>query len=113
MKTLFFSFVILCIPSFGFSNTEACQILSCDAPTSLYITTQSHNSISFDWDDCGNSFTEYQIFYIKNGQTSPIYSCSKSEISFSGLSGGVYQFHFYTVCGGTVSSIIIEDIMIG
>ncbi len=113
MKTLFFSFVILCISSFGFSNTESCQNFNCGAPVNLTVTSQSHNAIDFDWDDCGNSFSGYAVYYTKDGQTSQTFSSSKSEISFSGLAPGVYQFHFYTVCNGTASSIIIEETVMG
>lgn len=113
MKALFFSFLILCFSSFKSSDAASVQYSSCTAPANLSITAQSNNTISFDWEDCSSSFTEYQVFYTKEGQASAIYSTSKSEISFSGLSPGVYQFHFYTICGGASSAIIIEDSIFG
>src|SRR5690606_38217555 len=95
--------------SFGFSNPNSTALASCPAPTNLTKTFQSTSSVGFDWDDCGCSPTEYRAYFVRGGQASPEYSTTDSNITFSGLSAGTYQFHFYTVCGGVVSSIIIEE----
>lgn len=112
MENLFFSFVLL-FSSFGLSDIASSPSSYCTPPVNLSISAQSQNTINFDWDDSAFSDSEFAIYYTKDGQTSSIYTTNKSEISFAGLPAGTYRFYFYSVCGGTASSIIIEDVMIG
>ena len=120
MKTLFFLFVFLLSTTIGFSTPDQSarrvkpeQALNCPLTTNVAITSQTSNSISFDWDDCGVSFTEYRVYYVKDGQKSREYATQDSEFFISGLSAGTYQFHFYTIYGISSSAIIIEDVIMG
>ena len=114
MKTIHFLFALVIAVSFAFTSPENPDLTECPAPTNITIVSQNTSSVSFDWDDCGCALTEYRVFYVKGGQTSQEASTGSSNISFTELTmGGTYQFHFYTVCGGGVSSIIIEDVVFG
>ncbi len=75
---------------------------------SPYLVLKHH----FDWDDCGCDFTEYRTFWVKSGQAGAQYATTSSNYTYTGLSAGTYQFHFYTVCGGEASSIIIDEVVI-
>ncbi len=113
MKIFFFVSILLLSCSFGFSSSNTAGLTECPTPENVSVVSQSTNAVSFDWDDCGCAFTEYRVFFVKGGQASTEYSSTTSNISFTGLSAGMYRFYFYTVCEGGVSSIIIDDIVIG
>ena len=113
MKIFFFVSALLLFCTTGFSSSNPAGFSECPTLTNLSIVAQIGSSVSFDWDDCGCDFTEYRIYFVRGGQVSPEYSSSVSNISFSGLSPGTYQFYFYTICGSTVSSIIVDEVVIG
>jgi hypothetical protein len=112
MKIFFFVSSLLLSCSFGFSSTNTPEDSTCQPPSNLNITSQTDSSISFDWDDCGCDLTAYRIYYVRGGQASSEYPTTCSNITFSGLSAGAYQFHFYTVCSGATSSIIIDEVIV-
>lgn len=112
MKTFFFLMALLLSCSFGFSSTNTTLDSTCQPPSSLNITSQTDSSISFDWDDCGCDLTEYRVYFVRGGQASSEYPTASSNITFSGLSAGAYEFHFYTVCSGAASSIIIDEVIV-
>ena len=113
MKKIFFVSILLFSFSFGFSNSNNAEWNNCPPPSNIIVTSQTATSVSFDWDDCGCAVTEYRVYFEKDGLNSQEYSASSSDISFAGLSAGSYRFYFYTACGGTVSSIIIDDVVMG
>lgn len=111
MKNFFFVSVFLATFFFGFANPANNDFTSCPAPTNVTKVDQTSNSISFEWDDCGCVATEYRVYYVKNGQTSPEFATTDPNISIGGLSAGNYQFYFYTVCGSGNSFIIVEEVI--
>ncbi len=109
-KSLFFLCFFLPL-AFAFSKAE--MPTTCPEPANVHKVFQSNGTVSFDWDDCGCHPTEYRVYYVKGGYTSPEYPVSTSNIAFSNLSAGSYDFFFYTVCSGGISGVIgIEDLMI-
>lgn len=113
MKTSNIIFALLLSSCFTFANPVYPELIDCSSPTNLTLTNLTDSSVSFDWDDCGCSEIEYRVFFVKDGQTSNEYSTSSSNFSIGGLTHGLYQFHFYTICGGTTSEVIIvEEVMI-
>lgn len=109
MKNLFF--VIVCVFSTVFS-LEASDV-SCPAPQNVHKVSETSSSISFDWNDCFCSGQTFQVYYVKNGVPSAPVTVNSSEVDFSNLTTGTYEFHFVTTCisGTSVDVIIIEDII--
>ena len=112
MKTIFAVFVLLLSFSTVIYSHQAADQNTCPPPSNIAVTSQTANSVSFDWDDCGCAVAAYRVYFEKGGLNSPEYSVINSDISFSGLPSGSYRFYFYTVCGGAVSSIIIDEIIL-
>ncbi|MEO1263845.1 MAG: hypothetical protein AAFZ15_33880 [Bacteroidota bacterium] len=108
MKTmiLFLSFVLS--TTLSFSNQQTFTPVTCSAPSNLALVS-TDATFTFDWDDCGCSPTEYRVFYKRGGATSHEFSTSSSDITFTGLAPGNYEFYFYTVCQTGISSIIITS----
>jgi len=98
--------------TFCFATASTAPDLACPAPKNVTKVSETPSSISFDWDDCCNS-QSFLVYYVKDGVTSGTYQVSSSDISFTGLSAGVYEFHFSSVCLGATSAeiIITEDIV--
>ena len=96
---------------FLFSFTTSTKVLeaNCPPPVNLNVLSQSSNSISFGWNHSTSAEMEYQMYYIKDGNTSPVYSTVDSGHTFSNLSSGTYHFYFYSVCTPNATSIIIEE----
>ena len=113
MKTTFVVFTLLISLFTGIPSSYAADWNNCPPPSNITVTSQTATSLSFDWDDCGCAVTEYRVYFEKDGLNSQEYSATSSDISFAGLSAGSYRFYFYTVCGGVVSSIIIDDVVLG
>lgn len=113
MKIFFFVSAFLLTCATGFSSPNPAGFSGCPALTNLSLVAQTDSSVSFDWDDCGCDLTEYRAYFVRGGQSSTEYPTTSSNITFSGLSAGTYQFCFYTVCGGVVSSIIVDEVVIG
>ena len=110
MKTTIFLLSFL-LPLFAFTSPQNESLTECPAPANVNIASQAETTITFDWDDCGCSPQEYRVYYVKNGQASSEYSTGSSGITITGLTGGNYDFYFYTVCGAEASSqIIIQDV---
>ena len=113
MKNSLFLFVCSLVINIAFTTPSEHPDTTCSAPANVTKTAQTETSVSFDWDDCGCNPTEYQVYYTVGSQTSSVYSTTSSDITFTGLTDGTYRFHFYTVCGTEVSSIIIDEVLIG
>ncbi len=112
MKIAIFFLTVFLPLTFGFSMPETKTLTSCPDPANVSVVSQTTNSITFDWDDCYCSLTEYRVYYKKGGFTSSEFSTTSSDFTFTGLSAGTYDFYFYTVCGTEVSGfIIVQDSM--
>ncbi|MEO1260009.1 MAG: hypothetical protein AAFZ15_14545 [Bacteroidota bacterium] len=112
-KVIFFSLFVFVL-TFSFANETDCGV-SCNAPANVVQVAQSAGCISFDWDDCSDSCTEFAVWYVRqaDGYKSSEARVSTSAISFSGLTDGTYDFYFRTVCGGGMSSVIgVEDVVL-
>ena len=93
----------------GFANDSE---TTCGVPDNVSVVSTSSGSITFDWDDCASGCQEYEVRYVRlaDGFVSSWRSTSSSNNTFSGLASGTYEFHFRTVCGGSVSGfIVIQD----
>jgi len=110
MKSLFFFAAFFL--SVTLCTASITPDLSCPAPKNVTKVAETSSSISFDWDDCCSN-QSFLVYYVKDGVTSATYQVSKSDINFTGLAPGVYEFHFSSVCLGTTSAeiIIIEDLV--
>lgn len=109
-KRLFF-FALLLPVCFAFTTPENdCSETGCPPPANVALTNQFGGAATFDWDDCGCG-GEYHVYYTKNGQLGQEYVTGNSGITISGLLAGTYQFYFYTACGGEISAIIIEEVI--
>lgn len=110
-KHLFF-FALLLPVCFAFTTPKNGRSeTGCPPPANVALTAHSGVAATFDWDDCGCS-GEYHVFYRINGQPGPEYVTGNSQITISGLTTGIYQFYFYTVCSGESSSIIVTEVII-
>lgn len=108
MKTIIVSIVIFLFSQTGFAT----NLTNCPNPSNLVKTSQTDASVSYDWDDCGCENVEYRAYFEVNGQVGQTQVSSSSNMTFTGLSAGVYRFYFYSVCEGVVSHIIIDEIVI-
>ena len=111
MKTMILFLSFMLTSTLSFSNQQTTAPDTCPAPSNVSVVS-TDATFTFDWDDCGCSSSEYRVYYKRGGNTSPEYSTSISEITFTGLAPGNYEFHFYTVCGGPASAIILEEVVI-
>lgn len=112
MKASNLIFILLFTSLFALATPPKPVYNNCPPPINLEQVSQTDSSISFDWEDCGCDYTEYRIFYVKDGSSSQEFSTPNSDFTISGLSSGAYDFHFYTICGGIASVIIVEEIII-
>jgi hypothetical protein len=90
-------------------NGQACPELA-----NLSITSKSSGSIAFDWSDCTGGCSQYLAKYYRQGDgyQSQVFAVTASEISFSGLPTGTYNFSFAIDCGFTTGSwIVIEEVI--
>ncbi|MCB0531493.1 MAG: fibronectin type III domain-containing protein [Lewinellaceae bacterium] len=110
-KPMFFSTgtLLLCLAISTFANSIYKDV--CPPPGNVTLTAQTKTSASFDWDHCSCGTPEYHVYYVKNGQTGPQFITGNSEITITGLTAGTYQFYFYSQCGGVVSAIIVEEVI--
>ncbi len=90
---------------------------SCPDPSNVHKSGSGSGYITYDWDDCGCLLNNYKVKYIRksDGYTSPVYSTSSSNFTFTGLQPGAYTFYFWTDCGGgNISNVIgVDDIGMG
>ena len=114
MKTFIFSFVLFFSASFSFAINYSAFAMSCPAPQNVTKVAEDSSSISFDWNNCCTG-QYFQVYYIKDGNQSAVYSTSNSEFNFSNLTEGTYEFYFHSNCGGVLSApiIVVDDIIIG
>lgn len=97
----------------GFSMPENRGGTTCTAPANVTVASQGTASVTFDWDDAGFGLTEYRVFYVRGGYTSPEYATTNSNFTYSSLAAGLYDFYFYTVCErGESDIIVIEDLVV-
>jgi hypothetical protein len=103
----------LLIPVNSGSTSLPISESACPAPQVTAIN-RSTGSASFSWNAVGES-SQYVVFYIRQGDnynSQPTYTLNTS-ITYFGLSSGVYDFYFATVCGSELSEIIIvEDLVL-
>ena len=114
MKKTIFLILFAFALTFSFANETEDEV-TCNPPANVTTVAQSAGSVSFDWDDCTGGCTEYKVWYVRqdDGYTSNKVTTSASDISFSGLADGTYDFYFATVCAGGVSSIIgVEELIL-
>lgn len=93
-------------------GAEGDQTCPDPANLSISIVSKSGGSIAFDWSDCSGGCNQYLVKYRRVGEAfqSQVFASKCSEISFSGLPAGTYDFSFATDCGSASSGwIIIED----
>ncbi|HFA52129.1 MAG TPA: hypothetical protein ENJ95_24190 [Bacteroidetes bacterium] len=112
MKNVFFFTAFLLIGFYAISNPQPIN-LNCPSPVNVSVTDQYAGAISFDWEDCVGGCNSYSVWYETGDYTSQQYLTNNSDISYSGLSAGTYDFYFVTDCGGAKSdAIVIEDRLI-
>lgn len=113
MKNLIFFAVFFLSVSFCFATTFSSSDISCPTPKDVTKVSETSSSISFDWDDCcGNQ--SFLVYYVKDGKASAMFQTSSSNIDFTGLNAGLYEFHFSAVCvGGTSAEFIIVEDLVG
>ena len=112
MKTIFFFLSCMFATTLGFSNHQTVAPDTCPAPANVSLVSQTDSTITFDWDDCGCSPSEYRVYYKRGSETSSEFTTGSSEITFAGLASGNYEFYFYTACGGPMSAIILEEVLV-
>ena len=111
MKRLFSCIIFTLTFIIGYSFHSQLS-LECTAPQNVNTASILGGNISFDWDNCTGSCTEYAIYYVREEGSyySPEFTTSSSDISFSNLEDGTYDFYFVTVCGSERSAaIVIEE----
>ncbi len=87
---------------------------TCPEPANLSITSKSGGSIAFDWSDCMGGCSQYLVKYYRQDDDfrSQVFTTDDSEISFSGLPSGTYDFSFAIDCGSTTGGwIVIEELI--
>lgn len=87
---------------------------ACPEPANLSIVSKSGGSIAFDWNNCLGGCNQYLVKYFRQDDDfrSQVFTTDDSDISFSGLSAGTYDFSFATDCGSIASGwIIVEDVI--
>ncbi len=87
---------------------------SCPEPANLTILSKSSGSIAFDWSDCMGGCKQYLVTYYRQDDDfqSQVFTAERSEISFSGLPSGTYDFSFATDCDFTMGGwVVIEDVI--
>lgn len=101
--------------TFCFATTSTAPESSCPTPQNVTVVAKSSGSISFDWNGCDGCGQTFEVYFVINGNASATYTVSSSEISFSGLGAGTYEFHFRQVCASGTSTdyIITEEVLIG
>ncbi len=85
---------------------------TCPEPANLSITSKSSGSIAFDWSDCMGGCNQYLVKYFRQDDDfqSQVFTAVRSDISFSGLPAGTYDFSFAIDCGSASSGwIVIEE----
>lgn len=106
-------FLMLATAPFALCFTKAAEGgQTCPEPANLTIPSKSSGSIAFDWSDCTGGCNQYLVKYCRVGDDfqSQLFTAVRSEISFSGLPAGTYDFSFATGCGSAASGwIVIED----
>lgn len=107
-----FLFLFFQSPVNGTQQVEGISI-TCEPPNDVEISSQTSNSVSFIWDDEGNT-TKVWYYRSEDTYTSQSTTTGNNSINYSNLSDGTYTFYFATVCGTTTSqSIVIDDLMMG
>ena len=113
MKTLNFFAAALLSATFFFTTAFTAPDVTCPFPQNVTKVAETSSSISFDWDDCGCTAPTYEVYFVKDGNTSTTYKTSSSDFTFTNLAVGEYEFYFQTNCGGgTISGIIVIDDLI-
>lgn len=113
MKKIILSLTLCCC--FFMTQTSATTTFNCPPPANVTQTSNTSRLVAFDWDDCGSCINNtFNVFYIKDGVTSQTFTTTQSNIAFTNLAPGLYEFHFQRACGITTStSIIITDMVDG
>lgn len=81
-------------------------------PPEASVTNHTSGTVSFSWGAVDGA-TAYKIYYVRQEDvyTSSPVTVGGTAVTFSNLPAGTYDFHFYTVCGGSSSSdFIIDDL---
>lgn len=87
---------------------------TCPEPANLNILSKSSGSIAFDWSDCMGGCNQYLVKYYRQDDDfqSQVFTAERSDILFSGLSNGTYDFSFATDCGSATGGwVVIEELI--
>lgn len=107
-------FLLLMLPAT--ISVSATRIHSGDEypPPIPSITSQGSGSISFAWDAVEGAISYRVSYYRKESSySSSVTNTGSTNITYSGLSAGTYNFYFKSVFSGAQSSdYIIEDVVI-
>ncbi len=96
-----------------FTNAAASS-QTCPEPANLAILSNNGGKIAFNWSDCTGGCNQYfaKYYRVGDGFQSQVFTAANSEISFSGLQAGTYDFSFATDCGDATSGwIVIQEII--
>lgn len=105
----------LLLVTFCFATTLNTSDFTCSPPQDVTKISETSSSVSFEWNSCFCPGQSFEVYYVKDGNTSTIYSVSSSGFNFTNLTAGTYEFHFRTVCasGSSADIIIAEDVVVG
>jgi hypothetical protein len=100
-------FVLLLPLLFGAATPDLSiyTVSECPMPSWLQKTTAADGNYSMEWGTVSGA-TEYEVWYIKNGYTSPVQTTNQTSFTFNNLVSGNYTFYVRTVCTEGVSSFI-------
>lgn len=82
-------------------------------PPTVTITGRGSNSVDFAWGAVSGA-TSYQIWYVdvENNTSSAVFNTGNTNIAFSALPKGTYDFYFRSVFDEKTSDYVIEDDLI-
>ena len=103
---VFLILTLLAPATSGFSNTPINPV-TCPGPQAS-ITSKSSSSITFGWSAITGAVS-YSVWYHRREDnfTSSVSNTGATNITFSGLPPGTYDFYFVTNCSSETSDIII------
>lgn len=111
---LFLGLTSMVPASFSFTTLQAVTVAAATCtPPQPVVNGYSSGYVSFTWQAVDGA-TTYQVYYTRqeDNYTSSTTTTGATTISYSNLPHGTYDFYFRSVCGGDVSSFIIEDDLI-